>query len=170
MVWNRLMNHLEIKTKKRRLNLKSKLYSTNFWMTFFCSLQNRTSFSNWYLELLNISMNLEIDIGISLRIKSVRIRSFSGPYFPAFGLNTEICFVNLRIQSEIMLYASFVCGHYLFSIRGLSKFAFFPYYFGKLVFRVFAYMFSVFSVFWIRCQINLLTTIDHWWPKVVKDL
>ena len=25
---------------------------------------------------------------------------FSGPYFPIFGLNTEIYFVNLRIQSE----------------------------------------------------------------------
>ena len=24
----------------------------------------------------------------------------SGPYFPVFGLNTEIYFVNLRIQSE----------------------------------------------------------------------
>ena len=25
---------------------------------------------------------------------------FCGPYFPAFGLNTKIYFVNLRIQSE----------------------------------------------------------------------
>ena len=33
-------------------------------------------------------------------VKSVRIRSFYGPYFPAFGLNTEIYFVNLRIHSE----------------------------------------------------------------------
>ena len=33
-------------------------------------------------------------------VKSVRIRSFSGPYFPAFGLNTEICGVSLHIQSE----------------------------------------------------------------------
>ena len=39
-------------------------------------------------------------------VKSVRIRSFSGPYFPAFGLNTEIYSVwteygeILRIQSE----------------------------------------------------------------------
>ena len=32
-------------------------------------------------------------------MKSVRIRSLSGPYFPAFGLNTEIYSVNLRIQS-----------------------------------------------------------------------
>ena len=33
-------------------------------------------------------------------VKSVRIRSISGPYFPAFGLNTDIYSVKLRIQSE----------------------------------------------------------------------
>ena len=30
----------------------------------------------------------------------VRIRSFSGPYFPSFGQDTERCGVSLRIQSE----------------------------------------------------------------------
>ena len=33
-------------------------------------------------------------------MKSARIKSFSGPYFPAFGLNTETYYVNIRIQSE----------------------------------------------------------------------
>ena len=33
-------------------------------------------------------------------VKTVRIRSFSGPYFPAFGLNTEKYGVSLRVQSE----------------------------------------------------------------------
>ena len=33
-------------------------------------------------------------------MKSVRIRSFSGPYFPAFGLNTERVGVSPHIQSE----------------------------------------------------------------------
>ena len=33
-------------------------------------------------------------------MKSARIRSFSGPNFPAFGLNTERYGVSLRIQSE----------------------------------------------------------------------
>ena len=33
-------------------------------------------------------------------VESVRIRSFSGPYFPALGLNTERYGVSLRIQSE----------------------------------------------------------------------
>ena len=33
-------------------------------------------------------------------VKRVRVRSFSGPYFPAFGLNTEIHSVSLRIHSK----------------------------------------------------------------------
>ena len=33
-------------------------------------------------------------------VKSVRIWSFSGPYFLASGLNTESYFVNLSIQSK----------------------------------------------------------------------
>ena len=33
-------------------------------------------------------------------VKSAQIRSFSGPHFPAFGMNTEIYRVNLRILSE----------------------------------------------------------------------
>ena len=33
-------------------------------------------------------------------MKSVRVRIFSGPHFPAFGLNTERHSVSLRIQSE----------------------------------------------------------------------
>ena len=33
-------------------------------------------------------------------VKCVRTRSYSGPYFPAFGLNTERYSVSLRIQSE----------------------------------------------------------------------
>ena len=33
-------------------------------------------------------------------VKRVGIRSFSGPYFPVFGLNTERCGVYFRIQYE----------------------------------------------------------------------
>ena len=33
-------------------------------------------------------------------VKSIRIRSYSGPCFPAFELNIEIYFVSLRIHSE----------------------------------------------------------------------
>ena len=33
-------------------------------------------------------------------VKSVRIRSYSGPHFPTIGLNTERYGVSLHIQSE----------------------------------------------------------------------
>ena len=33
-------------------------------------------------------------------VKIIRIRDFSGSYFPAFGLNTERYSVSLRIRSE----------------------------------------------------------------------
>ena len=33
-------------------------------------------------------------------MKSVRIRNYSGPHFPIFGLNKERYFVSHRIQSE----------------------------------------------------------------------
>ena len=33
-------------------------------------------------------------------VKSDRIQSYSGPYFPSFGLNTERCSVSLRGQSK----------------------------------------------------------------------
>ena len=33
-------------------------------------------------------------------MKSVRVRSFSDPFFPAFGLNAKIYGLNLRIQFE----------------------------------------------------------------------
>ena len=33
-------------------------------------------------------------------LKIVHTRNFSGPYFPTFGLNTEIYRVNIRIQTE----------------------------------------------------------------------
>ena len=33
-------------------------------------------------------------------VKSARIQSFSGPHFPAFGLNTQRCSASLRVQSE----------------------------------------------------------------------
>ena len=37
---------------------------------------------------------------LSHTVNSVCIRSFSGPYFPAFGLNAEIYSENPHIQSE----------------------------------------------------------------------
>ena len=37
-------------------------------------------------------------------VKIVQIQSFFGPHFPAFGLKTVICGVNLRIQSKMGKY------------------------------------------------------------------
>ena len=37
---------------------------------------------------------------VILGVKSAHIRSYSGPYFPAFGLNMKRHSVSLRIQSE----------------------------------------------------------------------
>ena len=46
-------------------------------------------------------MNLvKIPIRVTNYVKSVRIRSYSGPHFPAFWLNTERYSVSLRIQPK----------------------------------------------------------------------
>ena len=42
---------------------------------------------------------MEFNFDLSLR-ESVRIRSYSGPYFPSFGMNTKKYSVSLRIQSN----------------------------------------------------------------------
>ena len=54
----------------------------------FCSKETR-----WVLETPSQKSN-------SHCVKSVRIGSYSGPYFPSFGLNTDRYSVSLRIQSE----------------------------------------------------------------------
>ena len=41
-----------------------------------------------------------VSLPYPLLVKSVRIRGYSGPYFPTFGLNTERYSVSLRIRSE----------------------------------------------------------------------
>ena len=47
----------------------------------------------FYLQLITFECKLHY-------VKGVRFRSFSGSYFPAFGLNTETCGVSLHIQSK----------------------------------------------------------------------
>ena len=56
---------------------------------------NKVSFStnNTKKELSKFSCTIHC-------VKSIRIRSYSGPHFPTFGLNTERYSVSLRIQSE----------------------------------------------------------------------
>ena len=48
-------------------------------------------------EYLNNDLNI---FYVKHCIQSVRIQSYSGPYFPAFGLNTEGHSVSLRIKSK----------------------------------------------------------------------
>ena len=55
-------------------------------------------------------------------VKSVQIRSFSGPYFPVFGLNTQIYSINFRIESEyekIRTRKSSIFGHFSCSARNI---------------------------------------------------
>ena len=57
-------------------------------------------------------------------VKSGRIGSFSGPYFPAFGLNTERYGVSLRIQSKfgkIRTRKKSEYGHLLLSVSTGSE-------------------------------------------------
>ena len=53
---------------------------------------------------LHVSISTSWTFHVTFRllhcVKSVHIQSFSGPYFPTFGLNTERYGVSLRIQSE----------------------------------------------------------------------
>ena len=49
----------------------------------------------WYMSFTQLKHQNSVHY-----LKSVRIQSFSGPYVPAFGLNTKIYRVNLCIQSK----------------------------------------------------------------------
>ena len=49
---------------------------------------------------MKVKENLIVPMEQNHCLKSVRIWSFFGPYFPAFGLNTERYAVSLHIQSE----------------------------------------------------------------------
>ena len=47
-----------------------------------------------------MSYRRRLEIIIALKVSKYGV--FSGPYFPLFGLNTEIYRINLRIRSEYM--------------------------------------------------------------------
>ena len=54
----------------------------------------------FYIYLLPTAVTCMILFHTFYWLTSVRIRSYSGPYFPAFGLNTERYRVSLRIQPK----------------------------------------------------------------------
>ena len=66
---------------------------SQFHISSICPVLNGT-------EITFIITFLERNSGTRHYVKSVRIRSYSGLYFPVFGLNTKRDGVSLRIQSE----------------------------------------------------------------------
>ena len=64
------------------------------------TLQDFESISNQF-EMLSIPKKLKV-IHIHTAWKVSKYGVISGPYFPVFGLNTDIYGVSLRIQSEYM--------------------------------------------------------------------
>ena len=75
--------------------------------------------------LLSALVLIEIYVSNNHYVKSVRIRSFSGLYFPAFGPNTEIYKVLSKIYEVLCLFISVFspnagkCGPEKFRIRTL---------------------------------------------------
>ena len=63
-------------------------------MVSFC--QTNTIITINYLFYVNYSEVRDVH-DFKDYFKSVRIQSYSGPYFPAFGLNMDKYFVSLRI-------------------------------------------------------------------------
>ena len=66
----------------------------------------------------------EFNLSFLTALKLSKYGVFSGPYFPVFGLNTEIYGVNLRIQSEyrkMRTRKNSVFGHFSCSVL-LSRF------------------------------------------------
>ena len=69
------------------------------WETNNYYQHNSYLFVNGKADNKNVNFSSQFCLG-SHCVKSVHIRSYSGPYFPAFGLNTERYGVSFRIQSE----------------------------------------------------------------------
>ena len=82
----------------------------NFHLHFFLSYEIKKSLAFFLLTDITLQKCGKDNIALCtyfsthLRnlhcVKSVCIRSYSGPHFPAIGMNTERYFVSLRIQSE----------------------------------------------------------------------
>ena len=64
------------------------------------SFENDSIDYSYQMSYSQSSLEMKWFHGDQHYVKSVLIRSFSGPYFPAFGLNTERYSVSLRTQSE----------------------------------------------------------------------
>ena len=92
-------------------------------------------------------------------IKKVRIRSYSGPFFPVFGLNTERYIVYLRIQSE--------CGKIRTRITPNPD-TFYGVNLNRVTFFVFGL--SSWKNLYVRCMLDVCYLYFHvrWLSKIKK--
>ena len=82
--------NLNILTENNLKRMETKLFMETLLLIYY----------NHILES-NTLTNLKVLLVLSLHcVKSVHIRSYCGPQFPAFGLNTERYSLSLRIQSK----------------------------------------------------------------------
>ena len=83
--------------------LKKSLMKNVVFLWMQTSLTEITNFKKYIHLSINVSV-FKIVVFVIRNdfhcMKSLQIRSFSGPYFPLFGLNTVIYSANLLIQSE----------------------------------------------------------------------
>ena len=85
---------------------------------FHCKRCLKTSEFRWSFPIIGINLfYLHCITKLLIHcVKSVQIRSFFGPYFPVFGLNTKIYGVNLRNQCEyrkIQTRKNSIFGHFM---------------------------------------------------------
>ena len=78
------------------LNVKLKLRNGKL-ETLWTKAKNQLDY--WRMGHTSIDQDMGYQVRAIHCVKSARIRGFSGPYFPTFGLNTENS-VSLRIQSK----------------------------------------------------------------------
>ena len=61
----------------------------------------KSEHQHWILDIwISLGFQFQLKLTILHCAKNFRIRSYSGPYFPPFGLNTVRYSVSLLIQSE----------------------------------------------------------------------
>ena len=100
----------ETSSKRRHLSYSNTLHArfstwfklADFLNTYVGILARIRESTNWKLEerWTYVIIHQTFLKATIFTVWSVRIQSFSGPHFPALGLNTEIYRVNLHIQSE----------------------------------------------------------------------
>ena len=85
--------------RRRYVKSNVKVRNVNYILDRFYVLRERVH-CKLCIEFLTRKLIFSFLSFTLLCVKSIRIRSFSGPYFPVFGLNTRRYSVSLCIQSE----------------------------------------------------------------------